>query len=411
MRKERTSGISPSWPIWPASVADWIGESGVAELEATTVNKLGKVSVTLSGYMAKQVFSWDDGVETNTYVTDIGPTQATNFRLGGQAKIAPGWTTGFLLRIQDLSDSTMGLNQFNDNNNLGPNVQLSNWFMASQAYGAATIGRQPLASKSVAMLTDLSGTQLIANYVLFDGPGFFLRQHGELLKLRWGDIGYCYSQARPWGGDCDGIVMNGIRYDSPTFGGFSWSASLGQDDDYEAALRYTRELRQFKVALGTGYSINTDELVQSPPVSRRKDSSFFQAGGFIEHVPTGLFLHADYGTEDNHHVPIFSSIAEPDSHQWYLKAGIRHKWSSLGATILYGEYTQYLDQIGPAALNAGVTSSEFTRWGFGAVQEIDSAAMSLWIKYREHDGELTGGPFDGGLDAFRYISTGGIIYF
>ena len=28
MRRERTSGISPSWPILPAAAADWIGESG-----------------------------------------------------------------------------------------------------------------------------------------------------------------------------------------------------------------------------------------------------------------------------------------------------------------------------------------------------------------------------------------------
>ncbi len=62
-------------------------------------------------------------------------------------------------------------------------------------------------------------------------------------------------------------------------------------------------------------------------------------------------------------------------------------------------------------LNAGVTGSEFTRWGFGAAQEIDSAAMSLWIKYRQHDGELEGGPYAGDLDAFRYISTGAILYF
>jgi hypothetical protein len=37
--------------------------------------------------------------------------------------------------------------------------------------------------------------------------------------------------------------------------------------------------------------------------------------------------------------------------------------------------------------------------------------VSLWIKYREHDGELDGGPFDGRLDALRYVSTGGIISF
>lgn len=94
-----------------------------------------------------------------------------------------------------------------------------------------------------------------------------------------------------------------------------------------------------------------------------------------------------------------------------VKAGVRRKWTDLGATILYGEYTDYIDQIGPAALNAGVTSSEFTRWGLGMAQEIDKAAMTLWLKYRQHDGELTGGPFGGELDAFRYISTGAIIYF
>ena len=282
--------------------------------------------------------------------------------------------------------------------------------MASEDYGKVAIGKQALASKSVAMYTDLSGTQLIANYVLFDGPGFFLRQHGELLKLRWGDIGYCYSQARPWGGDCDGIVMNGVRYDSPVFGGFSWSASFGQDDDSEVALRFNRELGGFKIALGAGYSVNTDEIVQTF-ISRHKDSGFFQGGFYVEHLASGLFLHADCGEEDNHGTLVLSGIAELDSNQWFAKGGIRHKWSSLGATILYGEYTQYLDQIGPAALNAGVKGSEFTRWGFGAVQEIDSAAMSLFIKYRQHDGELTGGPFDGGLDAFRYVSTGGIINF
>ncbi len=94
-----------------------------------------------------------------------------------------------------------------------------------------------------------------------------------------------------------------------------------------------------------------------------------------------------------------------------MKAGIRRKWTDLGATVLYGEYTQYIDQIGPAALNAGVTSSEFTRWGLGVAQEIDKAAMSVWLKYRQHGGELTGGPFAGDLDAFRYISAGRLIYF
>ncbi len=384
----------------------------MAELEASRVEKGNRrVSVTLTGYVVKQIFAWDDGVESNVYVTDIGPTQATNFRITGQAVISPGWAAGFLIRIQDLSDSTMRLNQFFDDDDQGLNVQMSNWFLASDSYGRVTLGRQALASKSVAMFTDLSGTQLIANYVLFDGGGFFLRQNGQLLRLRWGDIAFCYSQARGWGGDCDGIVMEGVRYDSPTFFGFSWSASYGEDKDWEVAGRYVGELAGFKLALGTGYSVNTDENTQPPPVSRRKDSGFFQAGFYVEHLATGLFLHGDWGEEDNHGLPIFSGLAEPNSHQWYLKGGVRKKWTPLGATVLWGECGQYLDQTGPAALNAGVVASTFTRYGFGLAQEIDSAALTLWIKYRQHDGDLDGGPFAGSLDAFRYVSTGGIIYF
>jgi hypothetical protein len=387
-------------------------EERVAELEATTVGKGNrKVSVTLSGYMAKQVMAWDDGVDGDTYIADIGPTQASNFRISGQAAIAPGWSAGYMIRVQDLTDSTMGLSQDVGNQDLRLNVQMSYWFLASEDYGRLTVGHQALASKSAAMFTDLSGTQIIANYVLFDGPGFFLRQNGDRLALRWGDIGYCYAQARPWGGDCDGIVMTGVRYDSPTLAGFSWSASYGVSGDTETALRYTGELRGFKLALGAGYSVNTDELAQPPPVSPHKDSGFFQAGFYIEHLVTGLFLHADYGNEDNHGSTIFSGLTEPDSEQYYVKAGIRRKWTPLGMTILWGEYTEYLDQIGPAALNAGVTSSEFTRWGLGVAQDIDKAATTLWLRYRQHDGDLDGGPFAGSLDAFRYVSTGAIVYF
>jgi hypothetical protein len=64
-----------------ASCADL--KQRVAEPESAAVRKTGKVSVTISGYVTKQVFAWDDGVEQNIYVTDIGPTQATNFRLNG----------------------------------------------------------------------------------------------------------------------------------------------------------------------------------------------------------------------------------------------------------------------------------------------------------------------------------------
>ena len=92
---------------------------------------------------------------------------------------------------------------------------------------------------------------------------------------------------------------------------------------------------------------------QPPPVSMSKDSEFFQAGGYAEHLATGLFVHAAYGQEDNNGKQTLAGFTEPDSHQWYVKGGIRRQWLALGHTVLYGEYGQYIDQLGPAALVGG----------------------------------------------------------
>ena len=399
-------------PVWAADLggdccADL--EDRIAELEVTTARKGNrKVTLSVTGYVTKQIMFWDDGVEHNAYINDIGPTQATNFRITGEATIAPGWKAGYMIRIQDLTDNPMGANQDVPSSNQGLGVQMSHWYIARKEFGKLSVGKNALAAKSAAMFTDLSGTQVIANYVLFDGGGFFLRSNGNLLALKWGDFGYCYAQQRPWGGDCDGIVMNGVRYDSPIFAGFSVSASYGEDDDWEMAARYTGTVSGFKLAFGIGYSVNTDQNTQPPPVSLSKESEFFQAGGYAQHLATGLFLHAAYGQEDNHGKQTFAGFTEPNSHQWYVKGGVRRQWLPLGHTVLYGEWGSYIDQLSPTALIAGASSSDFSRFGIGAVQEIDAASMALWIKYREHDAEVTG---VGDIDSFRYVSTGAMINF
>ncbi|MDH4981679.1 porin [Hyphomicrobium sp. D-2] len=386
-------------------------EERVAELEATVARKGNrKVSLTISGYIAKQVMFWDDGAEQNAYVTDMGPTQASNIRFSGEVTIAAGWKAGYLMRIQDLDSNPMALSQTAPSAGTGLNVQMSYWYIASDTLGKISVGKNAMAAKSAAMFTDLSGTQVIANYVLFDGNAFFLRQNGQLSNLRWGDFGYCYSQQRPWGGDCDGIVMSGVRYDSPVFGGFSVSASWAEDDDWEIAGRYTGTAAGFKMAFGIGYSVNSDEQTQPPPVSFRKQSEFFQLGGYLQHLASGVFAHGIYGAENNNSETTFAGFTEPDTHQWYLKAGVRRQWLKQGHSVVFAEYGQYFDQLSPAALLAGTTSSEFTRWGFGVVQEIDAASMSLWVKYRQQSVDIDGGNL-GDIEDFRYVSTGAIINF
>jgi predicted porin len=400
-------------------------EERIAELEATTARKGNrKVSLTVSGYVAQEVTWWDDGGESNVYLHGLGPTQASHVKFTGEAKISPGWTAGYAIRIQNLSDNPFGrnastgaaMNQSSPEYNQGLNVQMSYWYVQSKDLGKVSIGRQANAAKSAAMFTDQSGTQIFDNYTFLSGfPQFIIRSGGNLTpaSLTWGQLGFCYSQGSPLGGDCDGLVMNAVRYDSPVFAGFSASASWGEDDDWEVAARYSGLLNGFKVSLGVGYSENTAEnIAVALPAGSKKDSRFFQAGGYVEHMATGLFVHGAYGREDNSNTLLPGGVTPPDSNHWYVKSGVRQKWTPLGATIVYGDFAEYNDQLGPGALALGATSSTLHRYGGGIAQEIDAAAMTVYLKYQHYDADVEGlSPTVGKLDSADFISTGALINF
>ena len=392
-------------------------EERVAELEATTARKGNrKVSLTISGYVAQEITLWDDGGERNAYVHGLGPTQTSHFRLNGKATISPGWTAGYMLRIQDLTGNAFGggadaITQDNATKNDGLNTQMSFWYLESESYGKVSVGRLAHAAKSAAMFTDLSGTQIIDNYTFLAGfPHFRLREtSGALSTLSWGQLGFCYTQGVPLGGDCNGIVMNGVRYDTPVLAGFSAAASWGEDDFWEVALRYAGTVAGFKLAFGVGYTEMTSERTSAVvPALTSKDSHVFQAGGYAEHLATGLFVHGAYGREDNKGTELAGGLVAPDSEHYYVKAGIRRQWLPLGATIVYGDYGAYLDQLGPAALAAGATSSTLERFGGGIAQEIDAAAMTLYVKYQHYQADVDG------LTDFKdadFVSFGGLINF
>ena len=397
-------------------------EEKIAELEMTMSRKGNrKVTLSISGYVAQEITWWDDGRESNVYLHGLGPTQATHFKFNGEAEISPGWKAGYLMRIQNLSDNPFGRNgpaamdQSSSTYSQGLNLQMSYWYLQSKTLGTVSIGKQAPAAKSAAMFTDKSGTQIIDNYTFLDGfPQFIVRSGGNLTpaSLTWGQLAFCYSQSVPLGGDCDGLVMNAVRYDTPVIAGFSASASWGEDDDWQIAARYAGEISGFKILLGVGYSENSDErLATALPNLIEKGTSYVQAGGYAEHLATGLFLHGAYGREDNGGTRLAGNVTPLDGEHWYVKAGIRRKWTPLGATIIYGDAGRYTDQLGPGALALGVTSSELDRFGGGVVQEIDAASMSLWINYRQQSADITGAPTTGTLDELRTISTGALINF
>jgi hypothetical protein len=188
-----------------------------------------------------------------------------------------------------------------------------------------------------------------------------------------------------------------VRYDTPTFMGFSASASWGEDDVWGVAGRFAGEFSGFKLAAAVGYYDNSDENGNgTKEVSERarggKQSSAMQAGAYIQHVPTGLFVYGAYGRDYNDVTGVrFNGAQQVDGDNWYLKAGLRQKFTPFGATVLFGEYGINSDKMSNTLWTAGVSASEVTQWGLGIVQEIDAAAMSMFVVYRNYEADLTCG--------------------
>ncbi|MDH4981447.1 porin [Hyphomicrobium sp. D-2] len=431
-----------------ASAADLGGnccadlEERIAELEATTARKGNrKVSLTVSGWVGQQVMWWDDGVESNAYVTGLGSTLNSHFKFTGQAQISPGWSAGYVIHVEANDSDSLTIDQISQHNPsaLGANgayaVQLlqSYWFIKSDRLGKVGVGLQSSASDNAAILVDGSGSLVPANWVMFDYNNFIIRDKatGNFSALRWGGTaGSCFDGGGT-GGDCFGAPRDSVRYDSPTFGGFSVSASWGEDDFWDVSGRYSGEFNGFKLAAAVAYSqFSQDFFAQNLNDNRWVD--YFQLGAYVEHVPTGLWLYGAYGHVDPNGVTldtldvngaiVAGGNARSAGDTYYIKGGLRERWTPLGHTVLYGEYEKFSRANPDALVNLGLQASSHL-WGLGVVQEIDAAAMSLWISYRHVSADVSGvGCTNGaaagaglsagcGTDDFQYVKAGALINF
>ncbi len=377
-------------------------EERIAELEATTARKGNrKVSLTVSGWVAEQVIIWDDGVETNAYQTGLGGALDSHFKFTGSAQISPGYSAGYVLQVEAASSANLGVSQIADDGGTGISVLQSFWFIKSDQLGRVSVGLQSSAADNVALLPDGSGTLAFANYVLYDVNGFFVRRNGvRNTTVNWGSLATCQA-AEPGlgavglGADCDGVPNNNVRYDTPTFAGFSASASWGEDDVGAVAGRYAGEFNGIKIAASIGYFENTDDngggLKEVAERARGgKESAALQAGLYLQHVPTGLFVYGAYGRDFNDVTgATFAGQQQIDGENYYIKAGIRQRWNPLGHTVLFGEYGNNSDKLSNALWSAGVNASNFDQFGLGVVQEIDAAAMSLFAIYRHYEGDVS----------------------
>lgn len=407
-----------------ASAADLGGdccadlEERVAELEATAARKGNrKVSLTITGWVAEEVKWWDDGKESNTYVEGIGTSEATRVRFQGAAQITKDVSAGYVLELEAIDsdsftvdqDHSVGVSSVTGTANAVQTFQ-SYWYLKSEAWGKIGVGHQSQASDNAAILADGSGSILQANWVLFD-PSFFTLTNGTRNGFRWSDINYCHYSGFGIGGDCTGITTNNVRYDSPVFGGFSVSATWGEDDFWDVAAHYAGVVGDFKLASNAAYA----ETSENPYTHvKGRDVKYFQIGAYAEHIPTGLWLYGAFGHEDINNLTAGGNKI-PDDDRYFVKGGLREAWIPLGHTVLYGLWGNSHNMVSETAIDSadcnGTCRSNFNQWGLGAVQEIDAAAMQVWVDYHHYDGSIFDGTAKTEFDGFDTVKFGALVQF
>ncbi|MDX2290280.1 MAG: porin [Hyphomicrobiaceae bacterium] len=413
-------------------------EARIAELEETSVRKGNRrVSLEISGQVSQGLLVWDDGSETNVYQVS-NSSSSDRLRFDGRSRLSDDLISGMYLEFSFGLPSSAGIDQDTDDGNGSLRLRQSLWYLRSRSLGGISVGLAAPATDDLigynfgrttlggSADTSLVGTNLITRDSTIAGPdGLNSRSAGNTISLRW----------RRFLPQLDTPIGNLVRYDSPVLHGFTASASWGEDDRWDAAVRFARDFGDVRFAIGAGYLEDREEATFTFGWPRGGDSDPSGVSGntivrdwkgslSLMHEPTGLFasgayLHRDYSGSDLGTLTFacFGSgdaadiraagVAcgnRPDFDYLWASAGVRRHVFPLGRTTVYGEYARSEDAIG--GLNVSVrsadggdidyvTSSVMEIWGGGVVQEIGRTGIDLFLSYRHFTADVVGLEADG----------------
>ena len=345
-------------------------EDRIAELEAAT-SRGGdrKMSLTISGQVSRVIMHWDDGKSSQTYYGLDNGNYNSRFGFRGEATIAPSVKTGFEIQIRQSAGGTSAkasqLDEDGKAPSFVPNVNIAGcpdcgvpsfnahnvdayfadarsvkWWIEHAEIGRLTVGRSDGASVwGTINLTGQLWPGASPSFILLNG-GFFIRgPKGEYYSMVWGNIG-------------DPAVAYGrtelVRYDTPSWKGFIYSASIAEAGDYWGTmLRYASEHGGVRIAGQVGYERATDVatlgVVDPANAAYTGRPPNITAWGFALsalHIPTGLFVQGHYNAVDYGGQIIGAASGywgEVTQHkkpvdQWLIQSGVSTNWFNYGKT-------------------------------------------------------------------------------
>ncbi len=308
-------------------------------------------NVALSGRVHRVVMLVEDGASSNVFFIDS--EQAASMLRVDAALLQDGdWTVTGAMEVGIQSNPGVRVSQDDPDPGTDLTVRTTELGFEHARLGKARFGRVVAAAWAVREY-DLSGTvpsALLATGMLAPGMKFVERSSGELSDVQVLD--YFLASERL-------LLTDGVRYDSPRFGGGGRvSGTYSADQRWDAALRYYPTLDRWSVR-----AIATYQHRSLPNIEHRVD-----LGASVRHEGTGLNLTGGLIRGQ--------TTSGRDAQGHVLKAGWVNNVVSLGATALSIDYS-----IGG---DAGLAGDEAESIGLFAQQSWDAVQVDFYAGYRTY---------------------------
>ena len=189
-----------------------------------------RAKLSLSGWVNRMVNIVDDGKNTDAYFVDNDDAES-RINLVGTVTATDDLTIGSRIELTIAPNKSGNVSQKNQEVN---NIFDQRWVeasLASKRFGKLSLGKGDTASMNTAA-ADLSQTGIIAYATITDVAGGMLfreKNDDNLTDVSIFDAFHNF----------DGLNRkNRLRYDTPTYHGFSLAASVISDERYYGALRW-----------------------------------------------------------------------------------------------------------------------------------------------------------------------------
>jgi hypothetical protein len=364
----------------PAAAGDVpkLTEAAVTESPTTLIPELRSGTdenyVEIYGQINKGLLVFDDGGSTLGYFPVDNGNSSSRGGMRIYSSLGNGWSLGGNLEAEWNPYSTNNVNQLNHGDYDWDTTLLrkAEIYLDCKPVGRVWLGQGSMASDSTAEV-DLSGTSVVGYSLVSDmaGGSFFRVADGALSSVHVKDAFTNF----------DGVGRKlRVRYDTPTFVGFSLATSVGTQvvpDDtgitvWDVAVRYETTVEDYKLAAVVAFSKPDD------------DESLVDGSISFLHEPTGLSLTL---------AAAYSDEEMADGRYGYAKLGYQTNIFQVGKTA-FSVDAYFGEDIADEATDSRSLGAQ-------VVQHLDYLQTELYLGARWYTYEEASTDFD---DSFAVLA-------